>query len=50
MTMEDDLRRSLPVLCATIDGLVQNISKAMKEQSSVMKKDFDDYFQKKIQA
>ncbi len=47
MTMEDDLRRSLPVLCATIDGLVQNISKAMKEQSSVMKKDFEDYFQKK---
>jgi hypothetical protein len=47
MTMEDELRRSLPVLCATIDGLVQNLSKEMKEQSSVMKKDFNDYFQKK---
>ncbi len=28
--IEDDMRRSLPVLCVTMDGLVQNISKAVE--------------------
>jgi len=34
--IEDDLRRSLPVLCVTMDGLVQNISKAVEEQSPMI--------------
>jgi hypothetical protein len=28
--IEDDMRRSLPVLCVTMNGLVQNISKAVE--------------------
>jgi hypothetical protein len=34
--IEDDLRRSLPVLCVTMDGLVPNISKAVEEQSPMI--------------
>ena len=34
--IEDDLRRSLPVLCVTMDGLVQNISKAVEGQSPMI--------------